>query len=192
MKIAVLGWGSLVWNPKRESVALNISDDKWFLDGPELPVEFARISKNKRLTLVLFPAREKVTVLWAIMASNNLDEAIYNLREVEEIPASSQDKIGYVNLRSGRQRSSVVSDIADEIRQWGYMKKVEAVVWTDLPSNFEKETGTVFTDDNVISYLENLPNHSKKNAEEYVRRAPRQIRTGLRSYIERELGWFPA
>ena len=119
MKIAVLGWGSLVWNPKRESVALNIGDDKWSSDGPALPVEFARISKDKRLTLVLFPAGEKVTVLWAIMAPKNLDEAIDNLREVERIPTSSKDEIGYVNLWSGGHRSGVVSDIVADIRQWG-------------------------------------------------------------------------
>lgn len=192
MKIAVLGWGSLIWNPKRESVALNLGDNKWFSDGPELPVEFARISRDKRLTLVLFPAREKVPVLWAMMAPNNLDEAIDNLREVEGIPAFSKDRIGYVNLQFGEQRSSVVAHIADEIRRWAYVKKVEAVIWTDLPPKFEKETGTKFTEENVISYLNNLPYDSKKKAEEYIRMAPRQIRTAFRPAIEKNLGWFPA
>lgn len=173
MKIAVLGWGSLIWNPKRNSGALNLADDKWFSDGPELPVEFARISRDKRLTLVLFPSGEKVPVLWAMMAPNNLEEAIDNLRKVEGIPAYSKDRIGYVNLQSGGQRSSVVADIADEIRRWGYMKKVEAVIWVDLPPKFEEETGTEFTEDNVISYLNNLANHSKKKAEEYIIRAPK-------------------
>ena len=190
MKIAVLGWGSLIWNPKRNSGALNLADDKWFSDGPELPVEFARISRDKRLTLVLFPSGEKVPVLWAMMAPNNLEEAIDNLRKVEGIPAYSKDRIGYVNLQSGGQRSSVVADIADEIRRWGYMKKVEAVIWVDLPPKFEEETGTEFTEDNVISYLNNLANHSKKKAEEYIIRAPKQIRTRFRSAIEKRLGWF--
>ena len=190
MKIAVLGWGSLIWNPKRNSGALNLADDKWFSDGPELPVEFARISRDKRLTLVLFPSGEKVPVLWAMMALNNLEEAIDNLRKVEGIPAYSKDRIGYVNLQSGGQRSSVVADIADEIRRWGYMKKVEAVIWVDLPPKFEEETGTEFTEDNVISYLNNLANHSKKKAEEYIIRAPKQIRTRFRSAIEKRLGWF--
>ncbi|MFQ5997149.1 MAG: hypothetical protein ACE5LA_06025 [Dehalococcoidales bacterium] len=191
MKIAVLGWGSLIWIPKRKSGVLNLADDKWFSDGPGLPIEFARISRDKRLTLVLFPAAKKVPVLWAIMALNNLDEAINNLREVEGIPAFSKDRIGYVNLRSREQRSSVVVDIADEIRRWACMKKVEAVIWTDLPPKFEEETGIEFTEENVISYLNNLPDDSKKKAEEYIRRAPRQIRTGLRSAIEKKLGWFP-
>ena len=190
MKIAVLGWGSLIGNSKRKSGALNLADDKWFSDGPALPIEFARISRDKRLTLVLFPPAKKVPVLWAMMASNNLDEAIDNLRQVEGIPASSKDRIGYVNLHSGEQRSSV-ADIAGEIRRWAYMKKVEAVIWTDLPPKFEEETGIELTEENVISYLNNLPDDSKKKAEEYIRRAPRQIRTGFRSAIEEKLGWFP-
>jgi len=191
MKIAVLGWGSLIWNPKRKSGELNLADDKWFSDGPTLPIEFARISSDKRLTLVLFPAAKKVPVLWAMMALNNLDEAINNLREVEGIPAFSRDRIGYVNLQSGEQRSSVVADIADEIRRWACMKKVEAVIWTDLPPKFEEETGIKFTEENVTSYLNNPPDDSKKKAEEYIRRVPRQIRTGFRSAIEKTLGWFP-
>lgn len=191
MKIAVLGWGSLIWNPKRKSGELNLADDKWFSDGPKLPIEFARISRDKRLTLVLFPAAKKVPVLWAMVALNNLDEAINNLREVEGIPAFSKGRIGYVNLQSGEQRSSIVADIADEIRRWACMKKVEAVIWTDLPPKFEEETGIEFTEENATSYLNNLPDDSKKKAEEYIRKAPRQIRTEFRSAIENKLGWFP-
>jgi len=192
MKIAVLGWGSLIWNPKRESGELNLADDKWFSDGPELPIEFARISNDKRLTLVLFSPAKKVPVLWAMMAPDNLDDAINNLMEIEGIPAFRKDRIGYVNLQSGEQRSTVVADIADEIRRWACMKKVDAVIWTDLPPKFKEETGIEFTEENVISYLNSLRNDSKKKAEEYIRRAPRQIRTVFRSVVEKTLGWFPA
>lgn len=189
MKIAILGWGSLIWKPKREPVALNLAGDRWFSDGPELPVEFARISRDGRLTLVLFPGRKKVPVLLAMMAPDNLEEAIDNLREVEGIPVSSND-VGYLNLQT-EERQSRVADIADEISRWAKMKKVEAVIWTDLPPKFQVVTGTEFTEENAIIYLNNLPDDSKKKAEEYIRKAPRQIRTGLRSAIEEKLGWFP-
>jgi len=191
MKIAVLGWGSLIWNLKRESGELNLADDKWFSDGPELPIEFARVSNDKRLTLVLFPTAKKTPVLWAMMAPDNLDDAIRNLTEVEGIPASTKDRIGYVNLQSGEQRSSVVVGIGDEIRRWACMKKLDAVIWTDLPPNFQESTKVEFTEETVISYLGNLPNDSKKRAEEYIRRTPPQIRTRFRSAIEKTLGRFP-
>lgn len=189
MKIAVLGWGSLICNPKRESAELNLADDKWYSDGPELPIEFARISKDRRLTLVLFPEARKVQVLWAMMAPDNLEEGINNLREVEGIPASTTDRIGFVNLLSEEHRSSVVADIADEIRRWAYMKKVDAVIWTDLPPKFEEITKVEFTEENVTSYLNNLPDGSREKAEEYIRKAPKQIRTKFRSVIEKTLGW---
>ena len=48
MKIAVLTWGSLVWE-RRE---LQAASD-FVADGPLLPIEFCRISRDGRLTLVL-------------------------------------------------------------------------------------------------------------------------------------------
>jgi hypothetical protein len=48
MKIAVLAWGSLIWDPD----TLKVADD-FSLSGPCLPIEFSRISKGERLTLVI-------------------------------------------------------------------------------------------------------------------------------------------
>jgi 1-acyl-sn-glycerol-3-phosphate acyltransferase len=50
MRIAVLGWGSLIWSPGNLKI-----DREWHEDGPFLPIEFARVSQDGRLTLVLFP-----------------------------------------------------------------------------------------------------------------------------------------
>lgn len=41
-KIAVIGWGSLIWCPKGLKIR-----DKWKNDGPKLPIEFARISSHE-------------------------------------------------------------------------------------------------------------------------------------------------
>lgn len=48
MNITILGWGSLIWDQRD----LPISGD-WQLGGPALPIEFSRISRDGRLTLVI-------------------------------------------------------------------------------------------------------------------------------------------
>jgi hypothetical protein len=48
MKIVILGWGSLIWDPRDLP-----HQEPWLDDGPKLPLEFSRISKDRRLTLVI-------------------------------------------------------------------------------------------------------------------------------------------
>jgi hypothetical protein len=56
--IVCLGWGSLIWNPK------DLPVEDWHGDGPALPVEFARISRGGRLTLVVADSAAQLPVLW--------------------------------------------------------------------------------------------------------------------------------
>src|SRR5579872_7505583 len=52
MKIAILGWGSLLWEPGE---FFNEWITAWQPDGPELDIEFSRISRKRggALTLVI-------------------------------------------------------------------------------------------------------------------------------------------
>lgn len=50
MRIVIPGWGSLIWNPGNLAMT-----GEWQPDGPMLPVEFARVSTDGRLTLVIAP-----------------------------------------------------------------------------------------------------------------------------------------
>ena len=60
MKIAFLGWGSLIWDQRELRTKGN-----WNGDGPSLPIEYRRISRDGRITLVLYPNAEEVKTLWA-------------------------------------------------------------------------------------------------------------------------------
>jgi hypothetical protein len=51
--IAVIGWGSLIWCP-----GILRTKSRWHSDGPALPIEFARISGDNRLSLVIHPGIE--------------------------------------------------------------------------------------------------------------------------------------
>jgi len=52
MTIAILGWGSLLWDKNHD---FDNQHESWKFDGPLLPLEFSRISKSRdnALTLVI-------------------------------------------------------------------------------------------------------------------------------------------
>jgi hypothetical protein len=107
--IAVIGWGSLIWNPAPAGGTALQVQGQFAADGPILPLAFTRISGDKRLTLVIdphslgqgrkpsVPAGANARALHAnsIYTLSELNSAIKNLREREGCDA---DAIGYVNL----------------------------------------------------------------------------------------------
>ena len=54
VKFAVLGWGSLIWDPRELKIAA-----KFAPNGPLLPIEFCRVSKDGRFTYLAFRAPSK-------------------------------------------------------------------------------------------------------------------------------------
>lgn len=181
MDIAVLGWGSLIWDPKE----LEINDD-WNEDGPELPIEFARLSGRGRLTLVIHEQADPVQVLWARSASNELDLAIENLKSRER---TIETYIGFYNLQNDDHHTQFPF-ILESIKSWGSSQDVDAAIWTDLPSNFVEETDhDDITEETVIDVLRNSTHINQENAEEYIRKTPEQVRTSFRNTIEEEFGW---
>jgi hypothetical protein len=86
MKIAILGWGSLIWNPYGLNFDKTID---WQTDRPILPIEFARISKDGRLTLVITENGTKVQTLYAVLTYKTLAKAISNLAIRESSRKSS-------------------------------------------------------------------------------------------------------
>ncbi len=75
MNIAVLAWGSLVWDPRELAI-----DGSFMAGGPKLPLEFSRVSGDGRLTLVI---DERVGVACATRVGkskiDDLDEALTDL-----------------------------------------------------------------------------------------------------------------
>jgi hypothetical protein len=185
MKIAVLGWGSLIW----DRGVLKIKDC-WKADGPFLPIEFARISEKNggRLTLVIHPNTWGVQTLWAISAYDDLNRAIENLACREKTPKCN---IGFACILDNSSRCKSVPNILPIIQCWAKEKKLDAVIWTDLCSNFKKKLGKELNEDNVIEYLRSLNGETKCRAEEYICKVPEQIKTKFRRRIIQELGWLP-
>jgi hypothetical protein len=178
LKIACLGWGSLIWDPR----ALPIQR-KWFEDGPFVPVEFTRQSSDGRITLVIEPSAAPVRVLWAVMLSPDLQSARDALRDREGITG---DK--WMSRIGSWQRGEAAPESISELAEWAQAHGVDAVVWTALGPRFNGQE-TSPSVDQVIQYLRNLTGPIRENAERYVRCAPRQIDTEYRRRIEAELGW---
>lgn len=73
MRIACIGWGSLVWSP-----GILRCEGEWHLNGPLLPLEFARTSKDGRLTLVLMDGAAPVPSLWVELTPLAMDVSVFS------------------------------------------------------------------------------------------------------------------
>ncbi|OBX24705.1 hypothetical protein LX77_03615 [Gelidibacter algens] len=185
MKIAILGWGSLVWNPKTLQYNKEIG---WQKDGPILPLEFARISSDQHLTIVITSEGTKVKTLYSISTLTDLEDAVLNLKLREgnqKTPIGSYSKV--TKLLKTRNTEG-----AKAIQLWLNDKvDIDAVIWTDLGEKWTTKNNITIHKDKRVEYLKNLDDSTKRIAEEYIRKAPIQINTKYRQLIEKELNWFP-
>ena len=183
--IAILGWGSLLWDKRAD---FDRWHDPWRDDGPLLKLEFSRISSSRKgaLTLVLDPCHGLPNkVAFAISRRSGLDEALADLQQRE---GTSALHIGYVCRLSGRERCQH-AELCDAGYEWAVRNNVDGVVWTDLPSNFEEQTGRPFSVPAALDYLRHLDCAGMSAAAEYFRRAPSFVETPLRSAVAAE-PWF--
>ena len=181
MTIACLGWGSLIWKPDNLPIT-----GAWRPDGPLLPVEFARQSRDGRITLVLIDGAKPVPVLWTNLTVNSLDEAREALRLREGVPVAKASAF----IQSWIPTASPASVVSGIIADWAITAKLDGVVWTALPPKFAGKQMTPSVSQ-VVAYLSRLEGQRRRLAEEYIRRAPAQIATAFRQRIEREFGWLP-
>jgi hypothetical protein len=184
MAIAILGWGSLCWNPGE---LLTVGG--WEPTGPMLPIEFARISRADRLNLCLFAGADLVQVYWIRSAAPDLETARDNLRSRQNCVTAAD--IGYL-ARDGSFQFRSLPGLAANVKSWLEVHPdLEAVIWTDLRSNFEAKTGgTSFTVESGIAWLQELVRANRhQRAEEYLRKAPPQTETRLRARAREVFGW---
>ena len=182
-RIAILGWGSLLWDKRPD---FDETHAKWQLDGPILPLEFSRVSasRNNALTLVIDTNNgTDCRVAYAMSKRLNPEDTIADLRCRE---GTIMKWIGYY-FADDSNRAKV--DVPSAIVSWAKEKRFDVVVWTGLPSNFKQKTKREFTIDAAIKHLQGLLPEGKANAASYVWRAPAFVQTKLREVLETE-PWF--
>jgi len=183
MKIAILGWGSLLWDPADLQLAAPFEPT-----GPNLPIEFCRISKNRRLTLIIDETFGTLCQTYAATSAfTELAGAIENLR-LREAMSGPQD-VGFVEIAS-QQRSPAATarhpHAVETIADWAEHAGYDAAIWTALDSQFEKHTGEPFSVNAAMRFLEGLQQTDAPafaRALDYIRRAPAATQTPVRDAV---------
>ena len=189
MKIAILAWGSLIWDDNWPEFDKQRGD--WLQDGPILPLEFSRVSasRDKALTLVIDTVNGKdCSVMYAESKRTNPDDAIADLRDRE---GTIMKHVGFYFAKDPARKC--VPPVPPSIPVWASKKKIEVVIWAGMPSNFfEKnavKASTKFSVEAAVTHLQNITPKGKAAAAEYVRRAPELVVTPLRTKLQTD-PWF--
>ncbi len=182
MRIAIIAWGSPVWEP-----GLLELDGGWSPDGPELPLELSRLSGGNRLTLALTPGSKPVPAFWAVSAHDDLEKAAKNLREREK---TFPEHIHYV-VTDGEPHKNCDPAAKAAIEGWlAEREELGAAVWNGLQSNWEARRGRAFEVSDAVQYLRDLERKGlEANAREYIRNVPAPCRTETWTVIVGKLGW---
>lgn len=184
MKIACLGWGSLIWDARELPLSTS-----WKKDGPLLPIEFARESADGRITLVLIDSKNTARSLWALMNVDNINDAKTALAQREGISDKNiKYSIGFWDMAS----SCYHGHSSSEIEAWATKMNLDGVVWTNLKYGFKQSRGEMPEYSYILSHLQNLSSKQRSVAENYVRETPMQVNTKYRGKLEADLNWLPA
>lgn len=187
MKIAILGWGSLLWDEKPE---FDDHHGKWQFDGPCLKIEFTRVSQTRdgALTLVLDTKNgKKCQVAYALSNRKTPDDAICDLRCRE---GTTLKNIGFYFADSSRAQARE-AEVLETVQAWASEKKIDVVIWTDLDSNFleKSKCQKLFSIEAALCHIQSLDSQGKSKAAEYVWKAPASVETPLRDALQSQ-PWF--
>jgi hypothetical protein len=182
MRVAVLSWGSLIWDRQELAIA-----GDFMPCGPHLPVEFYRVSGDGRLTLVIDETFGAFCSTYSAMAaSGDLSTAIENLRMREGMPGAKG--VWFVDAVSGRHSAEAMKrdlHAVAGIKAWAQANGFDAAMWTALSSNFHEpgKAAEPFSVKAAIRYLETRDDPTLRTALDYIRKAPQEVRTPVRTPV---------
>jgi hypothetical protein len=173
VRIAVLGWGSLLWDPRKLKLA-----SQWAITDLCLPLEFSRKSARNRLTLVVDPVHgQDVLIACALSGCGTIRGAVGNLTKRE---GCDQSDIG---VATPKQVVRGRLPMAERVRAWVEQACYDAVIWTDLESNFS------FTVKAALAFLGAPRSRALSEARTYIALSPAVVETPLRARL-RSSNWL--
>jgi len=116
------------------------------------------------------------------MDTDSLESAKEALRKREGISEDRKEWIGSWNT------GNPVPDLIFGLPTWATGHGLDAIVWTALPPKFNRKQKAP-SDKQAVAYLAGLRGAKRDFAEQYVRKAPKQIDTAYRRVFEATLGW---
>jgi hypothetical protein len=178
-RIAILGWGSLLWDTRPKFSAFIDQCGPWLRGGPTLPLEFSRISESRggALTLVVDPENgTETTVSYCVSARDRPSDAIDDLRKREG--PTRREWIGSFRMPFEKAR------YFHAISVWASSHGFDDVVWTDLPPDFCAFRQR-FSVEAAVTYVQGLDAHGMTMAREYIKKAPDFVQTPVRQALRR-------
>lgn len=183
-RIAIIGWGSLIWD--LENLTPHTAGDWQMTKGPQLPMEFSRISPKRKMGLVvcLDPLVGVACATHVIQSSRN--DIIQTLADLAARERASHELIGWADPARGAGRMEGVVSL---VSQWCSANEWDGAVWTDLEPNFSAYTQQTFSIDRGISYLKTLQGENLIEAHNYIENAPVHTKTPLRDALKNDAWW---
>ncbi len=194
MRIAILGWGSLLWDDESDrgrEFNRHLKDKKWHRDGPCLSLEFSRISKSRdgALTLVLdYTNGRPCQVRYAFSKRRCWRDAACDLRTRE---GTILEHIGcYLPTEPEENRwQNALNDSKANIEEWARANRIDVVVWTALKSNFQSKKSEPYSVQAAKRHLQSLDRKGRESPVQYIVKAPYSVHTPLRNAVQSE-SWF--
>lgn len=182
VRIAIIGWGYLIW----ERGSLDVGT-RWYNDGPRLPVEFARFASGPRLLPVLVEGAPPQPTFWTLSRKATALAAAGDLAVRESV--WSHD-VGHWSRSENMRASSGIEAIVGE---WVEARGVDGAVWRAAEPNLPDFSPGFPSEQVRLEWLRRLVETGRAAAaRDYFERMPAQIRTPFQALVERELGWRAA
>jgi hypothetical protein len=192
VKIAILGWGSLITNPGSLRLA-----EPFRPGGPRLLLEFSHVSLDGRLTLIIDEVNGAWCPSWfAVSAHTEIKPAILDLQARENLKFAS--RVGWLECRMSHNHARWCANprswkLAPQSSKatliWAATHDFDAVIWTASYSNFhlKGKAGEPFSLGAVQRYLDRLTPGYRVVARQYAQGCPSEICTPARTIIESQL-----